>query len=208
MANRINHLSPGTINIKAQVGRTILGRKSLLITIFIIILLVVYCLLGMSYLKQRKEHQALTSQIAEVTQTLREIPKPPQDLEQRLAAAQTLLAAEQSSFPSKIDTTQVINTTLELAEACGVKAIPMATQPWSIETVGEHSYHVLRLTVAVEGSFSQLVTFVSQLEKGEYVTLVMENLSAAWSTEQTEEETIPVTGSLKLAIYTQSPSSD
>lgn len=208
MANRINHLSPGTINIKAQVGRTILGRKSLLVTIFIVTLLMLYCILGMSYLKQLKEHQALTSQITEVTQTLSEIPKPPQDLEQQLAAAQTLLAAEQSSFPSQIDTTQVINTILAQAKSCGVKATPMVTQPWSTETLGEHSYPVLRLTVAVEGSFSQLVTFVSQLDQGGYVTLVMENLSATWSTEQTEEETIPVTGSLKLAIYTQSPSSD
>jgi len=208
MADRINQLSPGTLNIKTKAGRAILAKGRLLIPILITLLVMVYCLLGMGYLKQRQEQQELTTQITEVTQTLSEIPKPPQDLEQQLAAAQTLLAAEQSSFPSQIDTTQVINTILAQAEACGVKAIPMATQPWSIETVGEHSYHVLRLTVAVEGSFSQLVTFVSQLEKGEYVTLVMENLSATWSTEQTDEETIPVTSSLKLAIYTQSPSSD
>jgi len=207
MANRINRLSPGTLNIKAQVGKAILGSRRLLITTLIIILVAVYCLLGISYLKQRVEQKALTSQTIEVIQTIREIPKPPADLEQRLATAQTLLAAEQGLFPTEMDTTQVVNTILGLAEGCGVKPTPMATQPWSIEMVGEHRYPVLRLNVAVTGSFSQLVTFVSQLEEKGYATLVMENLSATWNTEPLEGTT-SVSGSLKLAIYTRSPSSD
>jgi len=207
MANRISHNSPGTMNIKAQAKRAILSRGRLLITALITILLITYCFLGMSYLKQLKAHEALASQISEVRQTIREIPKPPQDLEQQLAAAQTSLAAEQGSFPSKINTTQVINTILELAKGCGVKATPMVTQPWSTEMVGKHSYQVLRLTVMVEGSFPQLTTFASQLENEGYATLVTEDLSITWGTEQSEEGTIPTTGSLKLAIYTQSPSS-
>jgi len=208
MADRINNISPGTLTTKAKAGRAILAKGRLLIPILVTLLVMVYCLLGINYLKQRQAQQELTSQIAEVTQTLREIPKPAQDLEQQLAAAQTLLAAEQGSFPSQIATTQVINTILGLAGNCGVKAIPMVTQPWSTETVGEHNYRILRLTVSVEGSFSQITNFISQLDQAGYETLVIENLSATWSTEQTEEETIPVTGSLKLAIYTQSPSSD
>jgi len=184
MADRIDRISPNTMGIKARAGRAILSKGRLLITTVIIILLMGYCLIGGNYLKQLNGQKALATQIAEVTQTLSEIAKPSKDLEQRLAEAEASLAAEQGLFPSKINTTQVINTILGLARSCGVKAIPMVTQPWSTETVGKHSYQVLRLTVAVEGSFSQLVDFASSLEEGEYTTLVIENLSASKGSEQ------------------------
>ncbi len=208
MADRIEHTSPSTKNVKARRGKAILSKGRLLVTTFIVILIMVYAVLGMGYLKELKERDELTSQIAEVNQTLSEIPQPPEDLEQQLTAAQTLLTAEQSSFPSEINTTQLINTILEVASVCGVRATPMVTQPWAVEMVGKHSYPVLRLTVAVEGSFSQLVAFASQLEKGEYTTLVMEDLNASRSSEQSEEGAIPIAGSLKLAIYARSLSSE
>ena len=208
MADRIEHISPDATDIKSRARRAILSKGRLLITTVIIILLMGYCLIGGNYLKQLKEQKALAAQIAEATQTLSGIAKPPADLEQRLAEAEDGFAAEQGLFPSKINTTQVINTILGLAKSCGVKATPMVIQAWSTETVGKHSYQVLRLTVAVEGSFSQLVNFASSLEEGGYTTLVMENLSATKGSEQSEEGTIPLTGNLKLAIYTQSPSPD
>jgi hypothetical protein len=179
-------------------------KGKLLITLLIIILLVVYYILGMGYMKQQKEHEALTSQIADVTQTLREIPEPPQDLEQRLATAQASLTAEQSAFPGKMNTTQVINSILELADDCEVKAIPLITQPWSTEKVGQHDYYVFRLNVAVEGSLSQLLTFGGKLENSEFETLVVERLEVTRVTDQPEETvegTVPVTASLDLAIY-------
>jgi Tfp pilus assembly protein PilO len=208
MADRMNKDSPNTTNTKGRAGKAIRAKGKLLATIFVVSLVMVYAVLGMSYLKQLREHGALASQIDEVSQTLSEIPQPPQDLEQRLAEAQTLLAAEQSTFPSTINTTQLINTVLALASSCGVKATPMVTQPWSTETVGQHTYPVLRLTVAVEGSFSQLATFASQLENGDYDTLVMENLNITRSTVESEEGTTPITGNLKLAVYARSLSSD
>ena len=188
-------------------------KAKLLITLITIILLVVYAYFGMGYTKQREEHEVLTSQITDVSQTLAQIPGPAQDLEQRLATAQASLAAEQSAFPGKMNSTQIINAILKLADDCEVKAIPLITQPWSMENVGEHGYHVFRLTVAVEGSYSQLVTFVSQLEKGEYKTLIVVDLSVTRVIEQSEGETvtegiIPVTASLDLAIYARSLTSD
>ena len=188
-------------------------KRKLLIALLIIILLVVYYIFGMDYMKQRKQHEALTSQIIDAIQTLSQIPKPPRNLEQRLTASRASLAAEQSAFPGKTNSTQIINTILKLADDCGVKAIPLITQPWSIGNIGEHGYHVLRLDVAVEGSFSQLVSFLSKLENGEFKTLIVEDLSVTRVTEQPEGETvtegtIPVTASLDLAIYTQSPASE
>jgi hypothetical protein len=167
----------------------------------------------MDYLNQRKEQKALTSQIAEVTQTLGDMPEPPQNLEQQLAAAEASLVAEQDAFPGKMDTTQVVDTILRLADDCQVKAIPLITEPWSKENIGQHDYYVFRLNLAVEGSFSQLVNFVGELENGGFNTLIVENVSLTRLSQQSEdeganEETILVIASLDLAIYTQSLNTD
>ena len=187
-------------------------KSKLPIIILIIVLSVFYYLFGTDYMNQRKEQEVLTSQMAEVTQTLSEMPEPPQNLEQRLEAAQASLAVEQSAFPSQINTTRVIDTILRLADDCEVKAIPLVTQPWSIEDVGEHDYNVFRLNVVVEGSFSQLVTFVSRLENGEFKTLFVENISLARVSQQPQEDVaegiIYIMASLDLTIYTQSLTSD
>ena len=188
-------------------------KSKLLITLAIVITLVGYAYFGMGYMKQRSEHETLTSQITDVRQTLTQIPEPSHDLEQRLEAARASLAAEKNTFPSKMNSTQIINTILKLAGDCEVKAIPLVTQLWSMENVGEHDYYVFRLNVAVEGHFSQLSSFISKLENGEFKTLIVENLNVTRVTEQSEGETvtegaIPVTASVELAIYTQSPASE
>lgn len=206
MADRIEHITPGTKNTKAQTGKIIPSKGRLLVTIFIISLVMAYFILGISYLNQLGEHEALAFQIAEVKQTISEIPQPAEDLEQQLAEAQASQTAEHRSFPRVINTTQLINTILGVAEDCGVKATPMVTQPWTTEIVGEHGYPVLRLTVDVEGDFYKLVAFVDQLEEEGYTTLVLEELTANRGTE--EDGTIPTIGSLKLAIYTRSLGSD
>ncbi len=208
MADRIEQTSSSTTKAKGRGVKAIVAKGRLLVTAFIVVLVMVYAVLGMGYLDQRQEQEELTAQISEVSQTLREIPQPPEGLEQQLAEAQTSLTAEQSSFPSEINTTQLINTILGVASACGVDATPMATEPWAVEMVGKHSYPVLRLTLAVEGSLPEITTFANELEEGEYTTLIIEELSATRSSEESEDGIIPVTGSLELAIYTRSLSSD
>ena len=193
-------------------------KSRLAIVILVVILVVVYYRLGMDYMNQRQEQEVLTSQITEVTQALGEIPQPTQNLEQLLEAAQANLAVEQSLFPSQVNTTRVIDTILRLAAECEVKAIPLVTDPWAIENIGEHSYYVFRLNVAVEGSFSQFIIFVSKLENGKFDTLIVENISVTRLSQQSEEEsaedesvaeeTIPIMASLDIAVYTQSLTSD
>ena len=187
-------------------------KGKLLIAVLVIVLLVVYYLLGTGYLKQQQEQKELVPQIADVTRTLAQIPQPPQDLEQRLASAQTSLTAEQNAFPARVNTTQVTNTILELADECEVKAIPIVTQPWLTETVGKHEYSVFRLNVVIEGSLPQLLTFVKKLENGGFNTLLVENLSVTTESQSSQGEapegTPPVTVSLNLAIYARSTTSD
>ena len=185
-------------------------KKKLLIAILIIILLGVYYFLGTDYAKQRQQNAELTSQITKITQTLAQMPEPPQDMEQQLAATQASLTAEQSAFPGKMNSTNIVNIILKLADDHEVKAVPMVTQPWSIEVVGGHDYYVFRLNVAATANFSQLVSFVSKLENGELETLTIEDLSV---TRQPAEESIPdgaipVTASLNLAVFAQVPAPD
>lgn len=210
MASRIVAALFGRSGYKSTGGGVTSARRKLLTAILIITLLVVYYIFGMDYINQRRENAALTSQIAEATQALAQIPESPQNLEQRLEAAQARLDAEQSVFPSNLHSTEVVNTILELANDCGIRAIPLVTQSWSTEVVGEHSYSVLRLTVAAEGIFTQLVSFVSKLENGEYETLVVENLSIARvpGGESASEEALTFIASFDLAIYAQSLTSD
>jgi len=185
----------------------------LLIALLIIILLVVYYILGMDYMKQRRQNAVLASHLTSVSQSLAQVPEPPPDLEQRLADARASLAARQSAFPDKPNSTQLINTILHLADDCGVKAIPLVTSPWSREDTGEHGYYVFRLSIAAAGSYSQLVNFISKLENGQFETLIVEDLSVTRVSDRSEaggvvEGTIPVTASLDLAIYARPPGSD
>lgn len=194
--------------LRAQSGSETQVRSKLLITVLIVILVVVYCLLGIDYMKQRQEHSVLTSRIADARQTLTQLPVPPQNLEERLAAAEVRLSDAQRSFPTRLNSTQVINDILKLAERHNITAIPLVADAWSTEKVRQHDYQVFRLNLALAGSYSQLVTFVSELEEGEYKTLIVEDLSVTRANEQSEEGTIGITASLELAIYTQSPMSD
>lgn len=188
-------------------------KNKLLVGLLCIVLLVVYGFWGMDYLKQRQQHERLDYQIADATRALAQMPQPSEDLEQHLATAQANLAATETTFPGRVNSTRAINAILKLADEIGVKAIPLVTQPWSVEKNGEHDYYVLRLNVSVSGSFSQLEIFTDRLENGEFATLIVEQLSVARADLQSEEENvsdlmIPVSASLDLAIYARSLSID
>jgi Tfp pilus assembly protein PilO len=165
----------------------------------VVILLAVYGFIGMDYLKQHQEHQALSAQITTATRTLAQIPKPPQDLEQKLAAAEASLATAQTDLPKELNSTQIINAILKLASDCQVKAIPLSTKPWAKENTGE-GYYVFRLNMVVSGGFSQLTNFVTRLEKEEFTSLVIEDLSVTRAVNPSE---VSMTADLGLAIYAQ-----
>ena len=174
-------------------------KKKLLIILLIIILLGAYYLFGTDYMRQRREHEALSSRINDATLLLAQIPPLPQDLEQQLASAQANLIAEQSTFPTRMNSTRIINTILRLADECQVKAIPLVTQPWTQVDIGEHKYNVFRLNLAVTGDFIQLVSFISKLENGEFKTLIIDDLSVNRASEDNRGTVIDA--SVDLAIY-------
>lgn len=188
-------------------------RKKTILVPMVIILLVVYAYFGLGYLKELKEHKVLASQLADINQTLTDVTASSQDLEQRMSAVQASLAVEQNRFPEKVNSTQVINSILQLADDTGVKAIPLVTQPWSIENVGEYDYYVFRLNVSVTGDFSQLVNFISQIEDSEFSTLIFDSLSVSVVPEQSSGDnttygTAAFSASLDMEIYAQAITSD
>ena len=184
----------------------------LIIILLIIGAIVVHYFIGMDYMTQRRQQETLASEITDVTQELAQAPKPPADLEERLAAAEASFAAEQSGFPGELNSTHIVNTILELADLCEVKAIPIITQPWAVESFGQ-GYEVFRLSVVVKGSLPKLINFLNKLENGELKTLMVKSMSLHRLDNQPLGDTVieenrPIYANLEIAIYTQSLTSD
>ncbi len=168
------------------------------------VLLVVYGLLAMDYMKQGSEQDRLLSEIEEVEQSQASLVEPSSDAYERLAALQAELDAESEIIPSEIDSSDVVDIILSLAQQVGVKAIPLATHPWVEEHIGGNTYLVFRLNVEIEGFFSKVTEYVTRLESGEYTTLVVENIVVeADGEEDFAGGSTPVVASLDLAVFTQ-----
>ncbi|MCK4862944.1 MAG: hypothetical protein KAS25_01550 [Dehalococcoidales bacterium] len=184
--------------------------RKLLIAILVVALLAVYYILGTDYLKQRRDHEALASQITVAKEVLAQIPPRPADLETRLSDAQTGLEEAKNTFPERLNSTRIIDAILRLADDIGVKAIPLVTQPWTMESVEGGNYSILRLHVAVTGTFNQMSDFLSQLENGDIETLVMEyltvdSITAPFGGEDAYGDTLQVDTRLEIAVYSQPP---
>ncbi len=172
----------------------------------VVILLIAYAFIGTRYLSENKERVLLAEQIAAAREALELIPEPPEDLAERLAAAQDDLETAKNGFPSDVDTTGVIDTILGLASACGVEALPLATEPWSVNETDGYEYRVLHLDVTVEGGFPQVVTFLSRLEDGQVATLVLQDVAVSSRDQEfgsggASTGNVPVKAILHLALY-------
>ncbi len=171
-----------------------------------LVLIVVYYLMVTDYFKQRREIKALAPRTDEAAQILAQIPQFPADLDQRLIEAQSSFTEAQKSFPDILNTTGIINTILRLADDVGIKAIPLITQPWTIENISNHDYSVFRLSVTATGDFTNLGDFINRLETGEPPTLIIESLIVDRLTDiSVENATTPFEARLEIAVYARSP---
>jgi hypothetical protein len=175
------------------------------IILLVVGLLAGYYVLGTDYREIRHKYAALASQIAGEGQQLALIPPAPTDLGLRLDAVRSNLDMEINTFPAQLNTTLIVNDILKLAEATGVKAIPLITRPWATESVNQTDYPVFRLNLAVKGTFAHLSDFLNRLENGEPGTLVITDLKIDRVTglpvaEETGDAT-EVEGSLDIAVY-------
>lgn len=184
--------------------------RKLLVAVLIIVLLAVYYVVGTDYLKQRQDSESLESQITESTQALALIPPPPADLETRLDEARNGLEVAKNAFPEQLNSTLIIDYILKLAVDAGVKAIPLLTQPWAAQSVGEKDYSILRLQVSVTGTYNRMAAFLVSLENGKYGTLVMEYVIVDSTTTPFKGggiygDSAQIDANLEIAVYAQPP---
>lgn len=174
------------------------------ITLIIVVLLVVYGLLGMDYMRQGSEQERLLSEIEEVNQSREALPEASTAFAEMLAVIQANLATEYETIPSEVSSSDVIDTILSLAQEIGVDAVPLITQPWMEQHIGENAYNIFRISVEIEGLFSQVREFVGRLEGGTFSTLVVERLIIdIVDDEDYGGGATPVVAILDLAVFTQ-----
>jgi hypothetical protein len=134
------------------------------------------------------------------------IPPVDPELPERLEAVQNELDSALNYFPVEPDTTSIINYILQTAADIGIKAIPLFTRAWTLETFNDYNVSVFRLNLTVSGTSTQLSDFLYQLENGDTPTMVIENLTVNKENETSFHESISgsstmILADLDIAIY-------
>lgn len=98
-------------------------------------------------------------------------------IQAQLAAAQAQL--KELSFPQQPPSVELVALLVSAARASGVELGNLQVTAVEQEKVGSGNYNVMRQRLQARGSPSQLAGFLGRVEKGEFFTLVMNNLSMA-----------------------------
>jgi len=139
------------------------------------LVVVVYVALGVSFLRQGRDRDALSSQIESaeaVLATAKDVRQDLADLPARLDTASDQLAAAQTAFPSELDGNTILQAILGYANQSRVRVLEVHTQPPAAEASGSDgeneasAYRVLGFELEVEGTFEQLATFLAAIEEG------------------------------------------
>ncbi|MBN1643935.1 MAG: hypothetical protein JW856_03870 [Dehalococcoidales bacterium] len=176
-------------------------RLSVVLVILLVIGLVYF---GVGYFREHQQEAELATQMDDISKLLALIPRPPADLQQRLADAQQANAtAKQNLLPSDVDTTLIIKNVFQLADEFNIKVIPLVTDQWTMRTVGEESYRVLTVSLSIEADFADLLDFVNRLYDSEFSIVAIDRLAI--------DEVVngaAISGRIELAIYTLPVSSE
>jgi Tfp pilus assembly protein PilO len=136
------------------------------------ILLVAYLVIGISYFQERQEQSNLKEQIEAGGGTLSgsgDAQKTLKDLQQRVAQADDELAVLQNALPEELDSAALIEHLIASADQSDVRIQQMnALPPKEVKAKDDEDertgYVVLRHTLAVDGSLSDLLDFLSRIE--------------------------------------------
>ena len=149
----------------------------------------------------------LTDNITMVQQQINTVPEPADDLESRLEAVTEELAATKEGFPATVDRNKVIEYLLKTADECGIQILPLSSEGWEIEDLGQ-SYNVLSLSAIAEGTLKNVKIFMTEIQNGQYPTLTIPDCSVGRSGVaeiSAAEDEMRVTANLKIGIYTFTP---
>ncbi len=156
-------------------------------------------------LARSAEIALLSGEIKQVSQNMTKVPAPPADLEAKLALARAGLTAAQTALAPEFNRNDAIDYIINLAKECQVEALPISSEGWTVEKTGQ-SYPVLRLNIAITGSFTQANEFIYRLQHGKYQTLSVPEIaisrqSGPVGTGSFSGDNTMVTVSLDISIY-------
>lgn len=173
-------------------------RRSDIAIVFFVILFIAYLIFAMIHLNQRRDQEAVKSDIEVAERLLSESHDRRSSLEQQLAAAEAELDAERALFTSDLRGTLVLDAVLDLGQASQVKILNARSQLASDSQLGDHTFIILPFYLRAEGDFPQLMAFVDKLEKEAFDTLVVKSVKIAQGTDS-------FTLDLQFLIYTYPP---
>ena len=188
--------------------------RKLVLILSIAVLLVTYYWLGTGYLKERGRNSTLATDIDDISLLLADIPTPAADLQERLDTVQAELNAAQTTLPVAPNTTEIVNTILQLADTTGIKIAPLDASSWTIETYNDYNVAVYRLNMAITGNSGQFLDFLDELERTDFPTLIVENTSINKEEEEIfledsiSESSTWIQAELVIALYAQAPAAE
>jgi Tfp pilus assembly protein PilO len=176
--------------------------------IFLVVLLVIgLAYFGLGYRSERNGQKALITKMDDTNKMLSLIAVPPADLQQRLTDAQNAnLAAKQNLLPTDVDTTQVIKSVLAVADESNVTVIPLNTDSWTNIAIEGTNYRVLTISLSVDGSFTDLASFINRFYGSDFPSLIVDTVSIHPSVQSAGGAggiSGDYTGVIQLGIYTQ-----
>jgi hypothetical protein len=179
-------------------------KRRLLVTALGIGLLIicVYFLTGI--ISQNSEQEALRTKISDANEMIALIPEVPSDLEQLLADIEASLVSEQSKLTGQVNTTDVINTLLDMASTSRIDVVFISTTPWALVNIENYSYLIFTISLDIEGELGALTTFLRTLEGELPESASVQHIVVAGDAEQGIESSL-VTASMKVVIYAQAP---
>ena len=177
------------------------------------IALVGHAALGVTYLQQQRESDALDSEIEAARQALVASGVAGSPQEQRTSVEAELVAA-QAALPSRLSGPGVVGALIRLAEENGLRVSDVKTVSRREQQVGENTYAALSVHVQIEGTLSALRAFVNKMESGALQAARLDELRIAMKEQPpvagaelslgepgTTEHPTPLAASLDYSIY-------
>ena len=178
--------------------------RRLFLTVLSIGLLIICLYFLIDTMSQHNEQETLSAQITDAIEMIALIPEVPSDLEQRLADIEASLVSEQNNLPGQVNTTQIIDMLVDMADASQVSVVSLATTPWSLVNAEGHIYSVFVINLDIEGELDNLGAFLRTLENESPESLSVQHLTVTGDTEQIIKPSL-VTAGLNVVIYAQAP---
>jgi hypothetical protein len=145
---------------------------------------------------------ALSANITATQRQIKAVPAPASGLEPQLDTLKAKLDAAHSGFPAAVDRNEVIAYLLDTAQETQVGILPLATNGWVTENIGQ-AYNVLSFSATAEGNLDNVESFITAIQTGQYPTLTISGCSV--DKPEAPGDEIQVTVNLKISIYTFTP---